>query len=71
MGLLMKYFNIFRGSLKNLILSGGLVHKNPIYRGDCLKRRELGKFADLRGIGKKEGVVLLRGVVDTPMHTMN
>ena len=24
-------------------------------------RRKLGKFADLRGVGKEEGMVLLRG----------
>ena len=33
---------------------GGGVHKKPIYRGDCLKRGELGQFADLRELGKKE-----------------
>ena len=30
---------------------------------------ELGKFADLRGLGEKKRVVFLRGV-DTLMHTM-
>ena len=32
----------------------------------------LGQFVDLRGggLGKKEGVVFLRGGVDTPMPTM-
>ena len=37
------------------------------------KKGVLGQFADLKGgLGKKQGVVLLRGVgVDTPMHTMD
>ena len=31
----------------------------------------LGQFADLRGgLGKKEGVMLLQGELDTPMHIM-
>ena len=34
-----------------------------------MKNGEFGQFADLRGLGKKEGVVFLRGV-DTSMHTM-
>ena len=34
------------------------------------KKWGLGQFADLRGLGKKAGVVFLRGGVDTPMHTM-
>ena len=45
--------------------------KNQYIGEDCLKRG-LGQFAHLRGggeVGKKEGVVFLRGV-DTPMHTM-
>ena len=29
-----------------------------------------GQFANLRGVGKKEEVVFLREVVDTPMPTM-
>ena len=62
----------FWGSWKNPSFRGG-VHENSIYRGDCLKRGELGKFEDLRGClaRKREGVVFLRGEgVDTPMHTM-
>ena len=62
MGLRIKYFNIFWGSLKNLIFRGGGVHENLIYKDDCLISRKLGKFADLRGVGKKDGVVLLMGV---------
>ena len=40
--------------------------------GDCLKRRELGQFADLRrgggGLARKRGGVF-EGV-NTPMHTI-
>ena len=46
--------------------------KNQYIGGDCLKRGGLGQFVGLRGgawLGKKEGVVFLRGV-DTPMLTM-
>ena len=36
---------------------GGRIHeKPPIYREDCLKRRGLGQFADLRrGLATKRG----------------
>ena len=45
--------------------------KNQYKGGSCLKKGGgLGQFADLRGrLGKKEGVVFLRGV-DTPVHTI-
>ena len=38
--------------------------------GGLFKKRGLGQFANLGGLGKKEAVVFLSGV-DTPMHTMN
>ena len=45
--------------------------KNQYVGGDCLKKGELGQFVDLSGgLSKKEGVVFLRGGVDTPMSTM-
>ena len=40
----------------------GRVHKRPVQREDCLNRR-------LEQFGKKEGMVVLRGV-DTPIHTL-
>ena len=64
----MKNFNILgvHGIIR--VSGGGGVHEMPTYRGDCLKRGGLGKFADLRGGGlsKKEG----GRRVDTPVHTM-
>ena len=56
-----KNFNIFGVQWKIQFL--GKAHEKPtfmIYRGDCMKRG-LGQFVDLmgRGLGKKEGVVLL------------
>ena len=49
-----------------------MVHKKPIYRrgGDCLKRGAWSVCRFKGGLGKKEGVVFLRGWVHTPMHTM-
>ena len=42
---------------------GGGVNEKPIKRGELPKKGGLGQFADLRGggLGKKEGVVFLRG----------
>ena len=53
----MKNFNIFGVHGKIQVLERGF-HEKPIYRGDCLKRRWFGQFADLRGaeFGKKGGV---------------
>ena len=51
---------------------GGRTRKTDI-EGELPKKEELGQFANLRGggggLGKKEGVVFLRGV-DTAIHTM-
>ena len=46
--------------------------KNQYIGGDCIGEGGwLGQFVGLRGgLGKKEGVVFLRGGVDTPMLTM-
>ena len=48
--------------------------KNQYVGGGLPEMGELGQFVDLSGRGgglsKKEGVVLLRGGVDTPMPTM-
>ena len=54
-----KVYLIRKNSL--LIFSKKVLFKTNI-RGDCLNRG-LGEFADLRGegVGKKEGVVFLRG----------
>ena len=62
----MKNFNIFGVHWKIWLLRGGGSQKANIEGGG------LGLFADLRGggLGKKEGVVFLRGGVETPMHTM-
>ena len=38
-------------------------------RGNCFKKG-LEQFADLRGVGKKEGVVVFLRGVDTPMDTI-
>ena len=49
-----------------------LFSKNQYVVGNCLKRGELGQFADLRGSlteKRRGGGGFLRGV-DTPMHTM-
>ena len=49
----------------------GLSRKTNIERGLPKKGGGLRQFADLRGgLGKKEGVVFLRAVVDKPMHTV-
>ena len=68
----MKNFSSFEGSLKNLTFTGGRgVMKNQYREGNCLKRGEgawtVCQFK--KGLGKKEGVVILRGV-DNPMQTM-
>ena len=55
----MKNFNIMR------------VHKNPIYRGDCLKRGTWTVFRYKGGLAKKwEGGVLEGEGLIPPMHTM-
>ena len=46
----------FRGKSQKTDTEGGIAEKEG-----------LGQFADLRGLGKKEG----GGEVDTPMHTMH
>ena len=50
----------------------GFSRKTNIERGLPKKGGgRLRQFADLRGgLGKKEGVVFLRAVVDKPMHTV-
>ena len=40
-----------------MIFRGGAAHENSMYRGDCLIRRKLEKFADLRGVGKEDGMI--------------
>ena len=67
-------FEYYGGSLKISIFRGawgGGVHENPICRGGFSKKGwGLGLFAKLSGgLGKKRGVVFLRGA-DTPMDTM-
>ena len=47
----------FRGKSQKTDTEGGIAEKEG-----------LGQFADLRGLGKKEGG---GGGVDTPMHTMH
>ena len=58
------------GSLKNLTFKGRFTRNQ--YRGGRLpKKGELGLFADLRRIGKKErGGDFAGGGVETPMPTM-
>ena len=70
MGWRMKNFNIFGVYGKIRVLEGG--HEKPIYRGDCLKKGGAWIVFGFRGgLGKKDGVVFLRGEeVDTPMYTM-
>ena len=44
-----------------------------MYRGELSKKEGLEEFVDLGGgggVGKKEGVLFLKGV-DIPLHTMN
>ena len=43
-----------------------------MYRGELSKKEGLEEFVNLGGggVGKKEGVVFLKGV-DIPLHTMN
>ena len=54
---------------------GGRLNLEPKFQKGGLDRISafrgggLGLFADLRGLGKKEGVVFLKGGVETPMHT--
>ena len=64
----MKNFNILGVHRKIQVLGGG--HKKPIYREHCLKRGPWKTCRFTGGLGKKEGVVFLKGGVDTPMHTM-
>ena len=46
--------------------------KNQYSEGDCLKRGAWTVCQFKGGLGKKEGVMFLRGGgVDTPMRTMN
>ena len=54
------------GSQKNLIFRR--VQEKPVYKGVCLKRGALTVSRFNVGLGKKEGVVFMRGI-DTPMHT--
>ena len=42
----MKNFNVFGVHGKIRVLEAGRFLEKPIYRGDCLKRRGLGQFAD-------------------------
>ena len=58
----MKNFNIFGVHRKIQFLGGGGSQKAN-REGGLPKKRGLGQFADLRGLGKKRGV-------GTPMHTM-
>ena len=68
MWLRMKNLNILGVHWKIRILVRGFTKKQ--YReGDCPKRGAWTICKFKRGLGKKEGVVFLRGV-DTPMHTM-
>ena len=54
-----------------ILFLGGFT-RNQYIGGNCLKGGGgLGQFSDLRGsFPKKRGMVFLRVVVDTPMHTM-
>ena len=60
----MKNFNTFRVYWKIRFLGRGFT-KNQYRGADCLKREGFGQFAGLRvgegGLGKKEGVMFLRG----------
>ena len=61
----MENFNIFGVHGKIQVLGGWWCTKNQYIGGIALKGMGgLGQFADLRGggLGKKEGVVFLRGV---------
>ena len=59
MGWRMKNFNILGVHRKIQVLGGG--HKKPIYRGHCLKRGPWKTCRFTGGLGKKEGVVFLKG----------
>ena len=70
MVLRLKNFNFLGGSLKNPTFRGGSQKTN--IEGGLPKKGGFGQFVDLReggGLGKKEGIVFLRGV-DTSMHLM-
>ena len=56
--------------VKNLNITG--LHWKIFSLGEdqLLKKGGLGQFADFGGLGKKEGVVILKEGVDTPMHTI-
>ena len=56
----------FWGSQKNQSFRG--VPKKPVYIGGLREKGGLGQFADLRGLGKKDGVVFLRGLI--PQRTL-
>ena len=53
---------------------GVVVHEKPIYRRNCLKRGAWTVYRFKGGEGggacENEGMVFLRGRVDTKMHTM-
>ena len=68
--------NFFGVSQKKLNFRGGGEFTKNQYIGEQggglpRKRRGLGQFADLRGLGKEEeGYLFLREGVDTPMYTI-
>ena len=67
MGLRINIFDIVGCSLKNPILVGSEgVPEKPIYREELPKKGGLEQFPDLGGegggLGKKKGVVFLKGV---------
>ena len=65
MVLRMKNFNIL-GFTEKSDFNGGCSRKTNIEKGDCLKRGLDSLLIWGGGIGKKEGVVFLRGVGLTP-----
>ena len=69
MVLRMKNFNILRIHWKIRLLEGCL-QKTNIEEG-ISEKGGFGQFVNLRGgFSKESGVVILKGEVDTPMHTM-
>ena len=60
----MKNLYVFEVHGKIRVLEAGRFVEKPVYRGDCLKRRGLTQFADLRrggGLARKRGVMFLSG----------
>ena len=51
----MKNFTVFWGSRKNPRFRGGGGFTKNQYIGGIALKRGIGQFADLRGLGKKEG----------------